>query len=271
MKYLTLLAILYTPHLLFSQQNIDGLVKAERSFSAYAVAHGIKPAFLQFADSAGVMFDNGQAVNALRLWNARENRSGILNWYPTYVEIAASQDFGYTTGPWTFQTNSLQDSIIGRGRFITVWHINFNGEWKFLVDLGIGNAPAATDTILRKVEITDPSVKAGTMDDLMDAEKKFIEASKKSIKNAYLQVVSNQVILNRNNLPAARSATEIQNFLDNIPQSVQFTMSGEGIASTGDLGYVYGTTLANGKTENYLHIWRKEKDGWKLALEVLRF
>jgi len=271
MKYLILLTIICVPFLLFAQQNIDGLVKAERSFSAYAVAHGIKPAFLQFADSAGVMFDNGQAVNALHLWNTRENRSGILNWFPTYVEIAASQDFGYTTGPWTFQATSLQDSVIGRGRFITVWHINANGEWKFLVDLGVSNAPVVADTILRKVEITDPSISAGTVDDLKDAEKKFIEASKKSFKDAYQQFVSGQVILNRNNLAPARTADELRKALENIPQGIQFTMTGSGIASTGDLGYVYGTTLINSKNENYLHIWRKEKDGWKLALEVLRF
>jgi ketosteroid isomerase-like protein len=271
MKYLKLLAVISLPLHIYSQGNIDGLVKAERNFSAYAVLHGIKPAFLQFADSTGVLFDKGKAVNAIQLWNARENRPGILKWYPTYVEIAASHDFGFTTGPWTFQPNSIEDSIVARGRFITVWHTTQTGEWKFLVDLGISNAPVSMDTILQKMEITDPLVKAGTIADLKEAENNFIVARKQSIKNAYLQFTSNQVILNRNGLPPARSASEIQNLLDNFSQPIEFTIDSYGIASSGDLGYVYGNTLVNGKMDNFLHVWRKEKDGWRLALEVLRF
>jgi len=69
----------------------------------------------------------------------------------------------------------------------------------------------------------------------------------------------------------ARSQLEIQEMLDNIPQPIQFSVDSVGIASSGDLGYAYGSTSINGKIENYLHIWRKEKEGWKLALEVLRF
>jgi len=271
MKNLKLLLLLSFPLHGLSQANIDGLVKAERSFSAYAVSHGIKPAFLQFADSSGILFDKGKAVNAIQIWNARENRPGILNWFPDHVEIAASHDFGYTTGPWTFQPNSINDSIVARGRFITVWHLASNGEWKFLVDLGVTNIPASSDTILQKVEITDASLKPGTIADLKGTENSFITASKQSLKDAYTRFLSAQVVLNRNGIMPARSQLEIQEMLDNVPQPIQFSVDSVGIASSGDLGYAYGSTSINGKIENYLHIWRKEKEGWKLALEVLRF
>ena len=270
MKNFKLLLLLCAPIYGISQTTIDGLVTAERSFAAHAVSHGMKPAFLQFADSNGIMFDKGKPVNAIQIWNARENRPGILNWYPDYVEIAASHDFGYTTGPWTFQPNSVSDSVVARGRFITVWHVAPNGEWKFLVDLGVSNIPASRVSILQKVEITDPTSQAGTLADLKETENNFIMSTKQSVKDAYTRFMSNQVILNRNNVAPARSASEIQNLLDNSTQPIQFNVAGAGIASSGDLGYVYGTTSLNDKTENYLHIWRKEKDGWKLALEVLK-
>ena len=38
-----------------------------------------------------------------------------------------------------------------------------------------------------------------------------------------------------------------------------------------DLGYVYGTADINDKRDGYLRIWRREKDGWKIAVEVLHF
>ena len=99
MKNLKLLVLLSIPVYGFSQATIDGLVRAERTFAAYAVSHGMKPAFLQFADSNGIMFDKGKPVNAIQIWNTRETRAGILNWFPDHIEIAASHDFGYTTGP----------------------------------------------------------------------------------------------------------------------------------------------------------------------------
>ena len=37
------------------------------------------------------------------------------------------------------------------------------------------------------------------------------------------------------------------------------------------MGYTYGTAIINGKTENYFRIWRNEKAGWRIALEVLRY
>ena len=258
------------PILLHAQSNIDGLAKAERNFAAYAVANGTKPAFLQFADSNGIMFDNGKPVNAISYWNARDSRPGVLNWQPDYVEIASSHDFGYTTGPWTYQPKSIDDSITARGRFITVWHINNKGEWKFLVDLGVTNVPQLQDTILRKIEITDASIQPGTSETLMQAEKEFATAAAQLLKDAYEKSLSARTHLSRNGVAPAKSTEEIAAITSKSPESIQFAPIASGIARSGDIGYVYGTSTANGKTDNYLHIWRKEKDGWKIALEVLR-
>jgi len=38
-----------------------------------------------------------------------------------------------------------------------------------------------------------------------------------------------------------------------------------------DMRYVYGTTVINDKQDGYLRIWRREKDEWKIAVEVLHF
>lgn len=50
--------------LTFSQKGIDGMVQAERNFAAFALASGTKDAFIQFADSTGVVFEKGQSINA---------------------------------------------------------------------------------------------------------------------------------------------------------------------------------------------------------------
>src|SRR6266404_3303128 len=82
-----------------AQNGIGNLIQAEKNFAAYSVANNTKDAFLRFADSAGIVFDNGKPVNAIEIWTRREKRPGKLNWWPAYAEIASSGDFGYTTGP----------------------------------------------------------------------------------------------------------------------------------------------------------------------------
>jgi len=49
------------------QKNIDGLVKSERGFAAYALSHGVKPAFLLFADTTGIMYDRGKISESEKL------------------------------------------------------------------------------------------------------------------------------------------------------------------------------------------------------------
>src|SRR6266496_2017264 len=149
MKQLVSLFYLFIAVNSFSQKNFDGLIKAEKSFAAYSVAYRTKDAFLKFADSTGIIFDPAteSPVNAIEIWNKREKRPGKLDWQPEYAEIAASNDFGYTTGPYTFTMN---DTVTARGEYVTVWQMNKQGEWKFLLDLGVNNTPKILALSLEK-------------------------------------------------------------------------------------------------------------------------
>lgn len=254
-----------------AQQNIDSLIHAEESFAAYAVANGTKDAFLKFADSAGTVFDKGQPVNAIAWWSTKEKRPGILNWHPQFAEIAASNDFGYTTGPYTFQPKTIHDSVVAKGQFTTVWHRNKNGEWKFLVDLGSGNLPAVDSQQTKKITASKTATHPIDLLSLVKAEEAFIKACKKNTQAAYQKFLAQQSILNRNSqLPATR-ATEQSKTIEATPQHISFAIYHSGIAASGDLGFVYGSATLNEKNENYLRIWRREKDGWRIALEALRY
>jgi len=235
-----------------AQQPIGDMVATELHFSAYAGAHGTKSAFLKFADTNAVAFENARPVNAIESWNKRDDRPGILKWFPTYAEVSSSLDFGFTTGPWTFQP-TLSDSVVARGQFITVWNKKKDGEWKFMIDLGVSKQ-FPQDTILVK-SLPSEKVKAGSLQNLYEAEQKFIADFKSTGVKAYDKFLSQRSLLFRNSVSAA----------------VKFSMIDGKISSAGDLGFVYGSTDLDGKKENYLHIWRKEITGWKLALEVLRY
>src|SRR5215203_7394850 len=114
------------PCIAFAQKGLDEMIAAEKSFAAYSVANNTKDAFLKFMDTSAVMFENGEPFKSYERWMKKEKRAGILHWRPRFAEIAASGDFGYTCGPWTFQSTA-NDTIVANGYFFTVWKKNEEG------------------------------------------------------------------------------------------------------------------------------------------------
>ena len=273
-KFFLLTGISFLCSITKAQKSIEGLIDAEKSFAAYSVAHGTKDAFLKFADSTGIVFDQGKPVNAMAIWNKKEKRPGVLNWYPQFAGIAMSGNLGYTSGPWTF---SLNDSIVARGQYSTIWHINKDGEWKFLLDLGVNNTPENTDTSKWwRVTSTDPTLYLGSLKSLIKTEKKFIKKTrnkKDDRKRWYFNSSSKTLlpVLSRNGRVPAMDYDQFLGVMNAMPSKIKYTINGSGISFSTDLGYVYGTTIINGKQNGYLRIWIKEKDGWKIILEVLPY
>lgn len=257
----------------FSQKTISDLIAAERSFAAYSVAHSTKEAFEAFIDSSSIMFENDKPVRAVEYWSKREKRPGVLNWYPQVAEITPSGNFGFTTGPWTFRA-SPSDTVAARGHYMTVWHLDKSGNWKFLVDLGAENGPAGDSSFVRIFDMpkTSATTKAIThIYPLVARESNFHKQFKQNRLKAYHSVLSAQSVLLRNGqapalLPAGQDA-----LIRATPSKAVFHMDGWGVSEKEDMGYTYGTITINGKTDNYLRIWRHESRGWVIAAEVVRY
>jgi ketosteroid isomerase-like protein len=256
-----------------AQKGIDNLIQAEKNFAAYSVAHSTKEAFQQFIDSNSIMFDKGQPVKAIDFWNKREKRPGVLNWHPQFAEISASEDFGYTTGPWTYQ-NSLKDSVIARGQYSTVWYLDKNDQWKFLVDFGIDNTQPGSDEerILDTSKEPQPITKAiPHLAPLVTADKYFNQQLLKNKTKAYSTTLSKESIMTRNGFLPASTSADRKALIDSTPSGIKCEMKGWSVSKVPDMGYTYGTAIIKGETQNYMRIWRREKDGWRIALEVMRY
>ena len=99
--------LLIAPVLLFKmsvgQSPLMQVVNSEKSFAAYAGSTGISEAFLKYFDDSAIVFERGQILNGKEVWRQRKLNSMELKWYPEFAEVAASGDFGYTTGPSEFR------------------------------------------------------------------------------------------------------------------------------------------------------------------------
>ena len=245
-----------------AQKGIDEMIAAEKSFAAYAVANNTVDAFLKFMDTSAVMFENGEAVKGYERWLKKQRRPGILNWRPLYAEIAASGDFGFTCGPWTFQPTAV-DSVIRNGYFFTVWKKNDAGEWKFILDVGTDAGQLTKETTVTK--LTEEKTR-GVEVELKQAEENFIKLFRLDPSKAYKEFASRKVITASPQNPLAITS----NHRVAISNKPEFSFKGGGISPGADLGYAFGTVALNGKQDAYLRIWRHEPTGWKIVLQVTR-
>jgi len=277
-----------------AQKSIDGLINAEKSFAAYSVANGTKDAFLKFADSAALVFDQGKFVNAIETWKKRDRGNGTLNWFPKFADISASEDLGYTSGPWTFTVN---DSVVARGIYATVWHRNGEGDWKFLIDLGVAKTPTDAFLNMSGIDSTtfwqmdmwgnfDSAVYLGSRHSFQKTEKDFIKKTATAItKNSerkywYGRAASKIRIgglLRNGRTPLVQGGVygdggdDFYATMHAMPDTIQYKILGSASASSRDIGFFYGTITVKGKKDGYMRIWRREQKSWKIALEVLRY
>jgi len=270
-KYFSLIAFSFSVATGFAQRSIDSMVQAERNFANTSLVASTKEAFVKFIDTAGIVFDKGKPVNGFELYMKSERRPGILTWEPEYAEISSSNDFGYTTGPWEYYANSLKDHPLAKGHFITVWHLNNHGEWKFLIDFGINYNLKRKKMGLKKVAQAGKELNKDLQKSLKEAEENFIQSYKADREKAYSLFLSSNSRLNYTGYLPALSATERNALIDSLPANIAYTIVGVASSSKNDLGYVYGTADINDKHEGYLRIWRREDNGWKIAVEVLHF
>jgi ketosteroid isomerase-like protein len=121
---------------------LDGMVAAERGFSALSVERGMKDAFVANLADDAIVFRPGP-INGKQLWMQRPAPRGTLIWEPSFAEVAASGDFGFTTGPWEFRPPQGDTSGVSHGHFVSVWRRDGDQPWRVALDIGISHPKPA--------------------------------------------------------------------------------------------------------------------------------
>jgi hypothetical protein len=270
MKRFACLTIALSCYSYLFAQNTEALVKAERDFEKSCLEAGIRDGFLAHVDSNGIVFTDKGPVDAKKFWTALPVFEGVFTWSPSYAEMSIGAEWGYTTGNYEHRPRVLKDTVEDSGQYTTVWHKTENGQWKYLIDIGNRHPHRPLDNTAKTIDQKKYGAGNNSREDfLLDQENTFIQLFEKSINEAYRASASNRYILNiTSRLPVLSSDSSIA-ILSKVP-SLHYMPVGLKISPANDLAAVYGTFSQSGKEGNYLRIWRHEKNGWKIALEVIR-
>ena len=113
------------------------ILKAEADFSAMAQDKGMNAAFLHFVADDGVLLRNNALIkgkDSIKVYMKNSASKG-LSWTPTFVDVSASGDLGYTYGTYMYKyKDSLGNEKSSSGIFHTVWKRQPDNSWKFVWD-----------------------------------------------------------------------------------------------------------------------------------------
>ena len=261
---------------------LSSLVEAERGFARMSVEHGMREAFLANLADDAVVFQP-LPVNGQQVWSARKPSTATLMWEPSFAEVAASGDLGYTTGPWEFHPpSSSGDSTRFYGHFVSVWR-RASGAWKVALDLGathektepgVGSGAFAAGPSHGAMPKQDRT--ASAVRELKSAEQSFAKsASDGGFAAAFAAHASADVRFNRDGSPPSVGLDSARDRLAADTTRARWSPQDVAASRSGDLGYAYGVReriMAAGAppdTSVFLDVWRREKDGrWRLVMAV---
>ena len=265
------------------------VVGAEHAFAQHSIDHGMKPAFLAYAAPDGVVVNRQGPVNAIETWSKREPApAGLLTWWPTYADVSRAGDMGWTTGPFEFREKATQEKPDGTGHFFTVWLRQLDGSWKWVLDLGIRHpAPATTETVLTyppslKKNVRTAALSAADVDtarqSLAEAERALSDASaSEGFRTALLARADDSLRFYRQGTYPLVGKESFSKAIKVLSEFVTWKPLKTDVATSGDLGYAYGTYELRTKQSdaqpaehgNYARVWKRDRGGrWRVVFNV---
>ncbi len=274
-RWSVFLLLVVIPSFASHAQALESLVNAEKAFAQTSVDKNTRAAFLEFFNDSTLAFGNGQPNYGRADWEKREANTNYLFWWPVYADIAASGDFGYTTGPAVFGPDKSTKEAKGGIYYASVWKKNADGQWKVLADMGSAVYDPSED-LVKLNTTTRPSKKPGNREiAVADLEKEYERKLNEKQSSFEASSFSTEGRIHRRGIPPVISKASIEKLTE--PRKHHFQYIGGEVARSNDMAFTYGlvkiTSIKDGKEivtpACYMRVWKNEDGNWKIVLDVI--
>lgn len=273
--------IILVGHSSIAQTNkqLTELLNSEKEFAALSAEKSTRSAFLKYLADDAVLFKRG-VVNGKQFWHEVPEGNDKLSWAPSYADISANGDFGYTTGPFKQYQSRTDANPAGVGHYVSVWQ-KLNGTWKILIDAGVSYPPTTVDswdaqsgnsTGVSKLSATETRLA------IVALENKFQEDFKQKGPLAFNNYLSEEARLYRPTKPPYYKTTIGELLAESDKKFKYESPLGIRVAPFGDMAFTYGNVgieiERDGNSRklngNYLRIWKKENgNDWKIVVDMV--
>src|SRR5688572_15511408 len=223
---------------------LASLIAAEKAFSAASEKDGAQAAFLRFLTPEALIY-RPKVVKAHAFLRASPMPPALLLlWEPVFADVSRAGDLGYTTGPWISQRRDAPQADPAFGEYVTIWQRQADKTWKAVLDAGI--AHGADPLGPRGIEAPPASDWRGSAAQNSGAQRSMMQAD--SVLNRTVARLGAATAIQQRAAPHMRLLRmgrdplvrdSAMNFL-RATNNYTWRAVGGGMASSGDLGYVYG-------------------------------
>jgi len=116
------------------------ILAADKAFAARSARDGPRAAFLAYISSDGKLLNDTRAgADAVNTLFIQLPPTATLSWEPSFVDVSASGDLGYTWGRYLLSVPSPKPGLAPyqkRGTYVTIWRRQPGGAWKVVLDGG---------------------------------------------------------------------------------------------------------------------------------------
>lgn len=256
----------------------QALAETERAFAKLADEKGVSPAFSTYLAPEALIFQP-RPLSGHQLHDGKPDSGARLRWEPAFAEVAASEDLGWTTGPWNWRKAASDAQAAAYGHFVSVWKRQPDGSWKVLLDLGISHsAPPAASLVLAPSTQGRPLAApdlGSARTALLEAERHFQkQAATQGQAAAYGGLGTEDLRTYREGLLPARSRKASLALLAFGEVFQRAELEGSGLSAAGDLGYTYGLAhFKDGLAQDplpfsFVRIWRRVAGSWQIAADI---
>jgi ketosteroid isomerase-like protein len=113
------------------------IIAADKAFSAMSAKAGPKAAFLEYvASDAKLLSEVRQGKDGVADMLAQLPPTATLNWEPSFADVSASGELGYTWGRYTLVVPSGKkgrEPLVQMGSYVTLWKHMTIGGWKVVL------------------------------------------------------------------------------------------------------------------------------------------
>lgn len=258
------------------------MVAAERAFVKLAAERGFRDSFYHYFAPDGVAF----GPHPFRTRPVLEGQPSVPGpmgavWAPVWGDISQAGDLGWNTGPLLFEARPAQNRPERHGMFFSVWRKQADGSWLVVLDLGSDtpgpvvplDTPYQTSWRQAPGQAAAPDV-ATARASLLAAEHELLADMKsRGIGQAYAGRLADDARVHRPGVMPVAGRAALDDWLAAQPQTQSGATLAADVASSGDLGYAYGSYETGGERPAagyYARVWKRDaQDRWRIVMDTI--
>ncbi|WP_028298438.1 hypothetical protein [Olivibacter sitiensis] len=257
---------------------IGSLVTAEYNTASMAKDKSLLTA-LRWASDKNTIWYTPSPVSTEEYLGKKPSLPDVMTWQPTFAKVAMSDEWGFTTGPISWQSVGRHKQY---GEYLSLWKRNPKGEWKlaFRAISEHGKPVFKASKVLENpqgehyVRLRSKARLKQRIDIIASTDQLFATILKADNPTAFKEFYTEETRMYVPSFEPVIGESAAQGFLTREKlaitsepgTTIDRSYSGELAFSTGEATISSGTMV---KHCDYLRIWEKQEDNlWKVIVDM---